>query len=312
VAEFYRNYPNVKKGEDGKYHLHHVNSNESVQGGQDPDEEIASIMGILPAVIKASEILGVDAEMRSVWREFLDNLAPLPTGGSPPVWIRALPPIFRGRGDGRPDGNTMPIWFFDLCTLENDDPETMKIANATMDGYLRSPDTRPGVLSKVGVTAAMMGRADAVRYLLPNQLSFPDRAPILANRLDQREGAQTTNAQRLGRVADTLHNALLQSVAAGPAREPVIRVFPAWPKQWDAAFTLLARGAFLVSSSIRGGKIEFVRVKSQAGGECRLRNPWPDTTVALERNGDKAEELSGDLLRFLTTKGEVTTIRPSR
>ena len=312
VAEFYRNYPNVKKDEDGKYHIHHVNSNESVQGGCDPDEEISSMMGILPAVIKASEILGVDADMRPVWKEFLDNLAPLATGGDPPVWIRALPPIFRGRGDGRPDGNTMPQWFFDLCTLENDDPETMRIANATMDGYLRGPDMRPGVLSKVPVTAAMMGRAEAVRYLLPNQLSFPDRAPILANRMDQREGAQTPNVERLGRVADTLHNALIQSVGAGPAKEPVIRVFPAWPKQWDAAFTLLVRGAFLVSSSMQGGKIEFVEVKSQAGGECRLRNPWPDMPVALERNGNKPEQLSGEPLRFLTTKGEVVMIRPSR
>ena len=30
AVEFYRNYPNVKKGADGKYHIHHVNSNESV------------------------------------------------------------------------------------------------------------------------------------------------------------------------------------------------------------------------------------------------------------------------------------------
>lgn len=311
VAEFFRNYPNITKDKDGKYHIHHVNSNESVQGGRDPDEEISAIMGILPAVIKASEILDVDAEMRPVWREFQNNLAPLPTGGSPPVWIRALPPIFRGEGGGRPDGNTMPMWFFDLCTLENDNPETMKVANATMDGYLRGPSMRPGVLSKVGVTAAMMGRADAVRYLLPNQLSFPDRAPILANRLDQREGAQTTNAQRLGRVADTLHNALIQSVGAGPAREPVIHVFPAWPKEWDAAFTLLARGAFLVSSSMKAGKIEFVRIESQTGGECRLRNPWRGATVALGRSGGKIEELSGDLLGFSTTKAEFITIHPS-
>jgi hypothetical protein len=312
VAEFYRNCPNVKKGEDGKYHIHYVNSNESVQGGQDTDEEIASMMGILPAAIKASEILGVDAGMRPLWKEFLDNLAPLPTGGTPPVWIRALPPILRGRGDGRPDGNTMPQWFFDLCTLENDHPETMRIANATMEGYLRGPEMRPGVLSKVGVTAAMMGRADAVRYLLPNQLNFPDRAPILANRLDQREGTQTTSAERLGRVADTLHNALVQSVGAGPAREPVIRVFPAWPRDWDAAFTLLARGAFLVSSSMKAGRIEYVRIESKAGGDCRLRNPWPDATVFLERNGSKAERLSGDLLRFATAKGEVVEVRPLR
>ena len=250
--------------------------------------------------------------MRLVWKEFLDNLAPLPTGGDPPVWIRALPPIFRGRGDGRPDGNTMPQWFFDLCTLENGAPGILKVANATMDGYLRGPDTRPGVLSKAGVTAAMMGRADAVRYMLPNQLSFPDRAPVLANRLDQREGVQTTNAQRLGRVADTLHTALIQSVGAGPARDPVIRVFPAWPKEWDAAFSLLARGAFLVSSCMQGGKIEYVRIESQAGGECRLRNPWPGATVTLQRNGSKAQDLSGDLLGFLTTKGEVVTIYPLR
>lgn len=266
----------------------------------------------MPAAIKASEILGVDAGMRPVWKEFLNHLAPLPTGGresGPAVWIRALPPVFRGRGDDRPDGNTMPQWFFDLCTLENEDTETMKIANATMDGYLRGPDTRPGVLSKVGVTAAMMGRADAVCYLLPNQLTFPDRAPILANRLDQREGVQTTNAQRLGRVADTLHNALLQSVGAGPARESVIRVFPAWPRQWDAAFTLLARGAFRIGSSMKAGKIEFVRIESQAGGKCHLRNPWPGATVELERNGKKSEDLAGDLLSFLTTRGEVIVIR---
>jgi hypothetical protein len=170
--------------------------------------------------------------------------------------------------------------------------------------------TRPGVLSKVGVTAAMMGRADAVRYLLPNQLSFPDRAPIMANRMDRREGAQTTNVERLGRVADTLHNALIQSVGAGPAKEPVIRVFPAWPKEWDAAFTLLARGAFLVSSSMKAGRIEFVQVESQAGGECRLRNPWPDTVVTLYRDDKKTEDLSGPLLTFPTQRGEVLVLVP--
>jgi hypothetical protein len=186
----------------------------------------------------------------------------------------------------------------------------MRIANATMDGYLRGgTNTRPGVLSKVGVTTAMMGRANAMRYMLPNQLSFPDRAPVLANRLDQREGVQTTNAQRLGRVADTLHTALIQSVGAGPAREPH-SLFPAWPG-WDAEFSLLARGAFLVGSAMKGGMIEYVRIESQLGGECRLRNPWPGTAVVLQRSG-KTEELSGDLLKFSMMKGETIMIQPLR
>jgi hypothetical protein len=313
VAEFYRHYPNVEKGPDGKYHIHHVNSNEPVWGGQDTDEELSSMYGILPVVIKASEILNVDADLRPVWREFLNHLAPLPQSRGPsPTWVKALDPVAKGSASALPDGNTMPMWVFDLCTLENVDPETMKIANATYDAYFRNgvnAKTRVGVLSKLGVTAAMMSRADHVRYLLPNQINSQESAP-LANRMDLREGQQTTSVQRLGRAADTLHNALCQSVPAGPGKAPVIRVFPAWPKEWDAAFALLARGGFLVSSSMTAGKIEFVEIKSQVGGECRLRNPWPDTTVALYRNGTKAEDLSGSLLAFLTSKGEVVNIVP--
>jgi hypothetical protein len=313
VAEFYRNYPNLKKGPDGKYHIHHVNSNEPLWGGQDTDEELSSMYAILPVVIKASEILNVDAEMRPRWRELLDNLAPLPrTKGEPPVWTKGRDPAVRGRASSLPDGNTMPMWLFDLCTLENADAETMKISNATYDAYFRSgvnADTRVGVLSKLGVTAAMMGRADHVRYLLPNQINSQE-SRVLANRMDLREGSQTTSAQRLGRAADTLHNALCQSVPAGPGKASVMRVFPAWPRQWDAAFTLLARGAFLVSSSMKAGRIEFVQVQSQVGGECRLRNPWPDAIVTLYRDGKKGENLTGELLAFPTRKGETILVVP--
>src|SRR5581483_5112212 len=76
-AELYRNFPNLKKGDDGKYHIYHVNSNESIWDAQDTDEEISSMMGIFPAAIRASEILKTDDQLRSSWREVLANLAPL-------------------------------------------------------------------------------------------------------------------------------------------------------------------------------------------------------------------------------------------
>jgi hypothetical protein len=307
VAEFYRNFPNVRKDADGKYHLYHVNSNESIRGAKDADEEIASMRAIFPTVIRASEILGVDAEMRPVWQEFLDNLAPLPLSSdvgideSRPYWIRGLPPFVDGDGRRRPDGNTMPHWFFDLCTLENSDAATMAVANATLDGY---GGRGGGVLSKVGVSAAMMGRADDVRVMLARQITSPDRAPVMANRMDMREGRQATSAQRLGRAADVLHNALLQSVGAGPAEPPVIRVFPAWPRAWDAAYTLLARGGFLVTASMRDGEIEFVGIESQIGGKCRVRNPWGEGEVAVHRDDAPVENARGSLLTFETRSGE--------
>jgi hypothetical protein len=323
VAEFYRNYPNVKKDDDGKYHIRHVNSNESVWGAKDTDEELASIRGILPVTIKASEILNADAEMRPVWKEFLENLAALPRSDNPdaparessgpPVWIRGLNPIVRGNGGGRSDGNTMPIWFFDLCTMESA-PETWKVGKDTLDAYFPSgvsTNRRVSVLSKIPLTAAIMGRTDAVRVLIPAQFRGGE-APVLANRMDLREGPQTTSAQRLGNAADALHTALCQDLPAGPSGPPVIRVFPAWPADWDAEYGLLCRGGFFVTSAMTKGKVDFVKIESRSGGDCRLRNPWGESEVTLNRHERKVESMRGSLLTFPTAKGELIDVRTAR
>jgi hypothetical protein len=165
-----------------------------------------------------------------------------------------------------------------------------------------------GVLSKVPLTAATMGQADAVQRLVPSQQQTQESA-VLANRMDLREGRQTTSAQRLGNAADALLAALCQSFPAAPGKEPVIRVFPAWPKDWDAEFSLLCRGGFLTSSAMKQGQIEFVGIHSQLGGECRLRNPWGEEGVVLERDGKPAETMRGSLLTFATRQGEEIKVR---
>ena len=318
VAEFYRNFPNVKKSADGQYHIHHVNSNESVQGAQDTDEELAAMRGVLPVAIKAATILEVDAALRPLWQEFLDHLAPLPRSDHPsaqssrstnrePVWIRGLPPVVRGGGSGRPDGNTMPHWFFDLCTLESD-AETFEIGNATLG---QAAGRNVGVLSKLPLVAAIMGRADGVRTLIPSQFRVADRSAVLANRMDLREGAQTTSAQRLGNASDALHTSLCSDLPAGPGQPSVIRVFAAWPKEWDAEFKLLCRGGFLVTSAMRKGEIEFVEIESQLGGECHVRNPWGEGEVTLFRDGRNTGSRGGGRLQFLTSNGEqIVLVRP--
>jgi hypothetical protein len=326
AAEFYRHFPNLKKGADGKYHIHHVNSNESVLGAKDTDEDLSALRGLLPAAIRAAEILGVDVELRAAWREFLDNLAPLPTSDHPEalkrdgyqgprVFVRGLRPAVRAGAAFLPDANSLPMWFFDLCFLESRDQELLETARATFSTYFRDGITEAtpvSVLSKLAIAASALGRADAARFLIPNQIRVlrQERATayrgggVLANRMTLREGPQALDAQRLGRAAEGLHLALLQSAAPSPGGDPVIRVFPAWPKEWDASYTLLARGGFLVTSSIQKGRIGFVELESQAGSECRLRNPWGESEVSLYRNGKKSENLQGSLLRFPTRKGE--------
>jgi hypothetical protein len=321
VAEFYRNFPHLKKERDGRYHIRHVNDNESVWDGHNTVEEISSMMGIFPVAIHAAEILNVDIDLREQWNEILVNLSPLPLSnahpelnGKPVTFVRSLLPVLKGPASRVPDPNTMPVWFFDLYTLASTDQDMMQIAQNTFDAYFPTginKDSPVYVLSKLPVVGAQLGRVDAVRYLVPNQIETRE-TEIMRNRMDLREGFQTTGVQRLGRAADALHHALCQSIPPSPGKETVIHLFPAWPKEWNAHFSLLARGNFLVSSKMENGIIEFVEVKSNSGLQCNLRNPWEKGKVSVYKNGRKVFDTSnrhisvptkpGDLLLFVNNQ----------
>ncbi len=319
IAEFYRNFPNTRKEKDGKYHIFNVNDNESVRGGHNTIEEISSMMGIFPAAIRASEILGLDYDLRILWKEFITNLSPLPLNtdwpgtyrkGEPVVFARSIPPVVQGPGSGKPDQNTMPVWFFDLCNPVAGNTDLVKIANSTFDSYFPSginKESKIFVLSKLAVTGTMMGRKDATRYLIPNQIRTAE-IETMPNRMTLREGYQTTGVQNLGRMADALHYALINSSPPGPGKDPVITLFPAWPEEWDAEFKLLARGNFLVTASFKNRSVSYVSLLSVCGSECRLRNPWPGSVVRLVRDKEKSEKIKGEILVFRTRPGEIITL----
>jgi hypothetical protein len=109
-----------------------------------------------------------------------------------------------------------------------------------------------------------------------------------------------------------LELALMQSAPGTPGGDPVITLFPAWPDEWDAQFTLRARGAFLVSASKQAGKIVSVELRSEAGATCRLRNPWGAARVALSRNGRPWKQVTGSLLTFATASGDVIVATPGK
>jgi hypothetical protein len=331
AAEFYRHFPNLRQEADGKYHIHHVNSNESVMGAHDTDEDLSAMRAIFAVAIRASELLGDDAGTRAQWRELLTNLAPLPTSAhpdalraaeymGPPVFVRGLKPTANGNAGFTPDGNSLPMWFFDLVNLESPDKQMIAAAHATFDriyGAGIGPTTPVGVLSKWAIAGATLGRVEATRFLIPNQIralaaeretAYLGGRP-LANRLTLREGPQALDAQRLGRAAEALQLALLQSAPGVPGGEPIIRLFPAWPDEWEAQFTLRARGGFVVTASKRGGRVESVQLRSEAGSVARVRNPWGTGAVTLFRNGKQSQQLKGAILSFNTGIGEALEIR---
>jgi hypothetical protein len=335
AAEFYRHFPNLRRGDDGLWHIHHVNSNESMLGARDTDEDLSAMRGVLAAAIRAAELLEIDAPLRAQWREVLDHLAPLPTStdvdalkpadyAGPRVFVRGRTPAINARGF-TPDGNSLPMWFFDLCNLDSPDHGMLGLANATFDRSLRggpSAETPVGVLSKLAIAGVTLGRVEATRFLVPNQMRglTAEREGVyrggrpLANRLALREGAQALDAQRLGRAADALQLALLNSNPPAPAAEPALRLFAAWPPEWEATFTLRARGALVVTASQKDGRVSSVEILSEVGAPCRLHNPWGEAEVLIQRDGTATvERMKGALLTIPARAGErlkITALAP--
>ncbi len=329
AVEFYRNFPNVRKESDGKYHIYHTNNGEGIWDGHNTLLDISAMQGITPILIRASEILDLDAEMRPVWQEFADNIAPLPTNDllgplkadQPRHWIGSAPPA--GRGNLERAGF---VNYYDICTIGTEDEDVIRLGNNSFDAIFAegvTENTPINTLNQIPVAAALLGRSDAIKHMIPNQIKCltPDtdfcdwngvgQVAVLNNRLTLREGPGAIDCQRLGNAAAAMHAALLQSVPPAPGKDPVIYLFPAWPKEWDATYTLAARGGFLVSASMENGEIGWVKITAQVGGECRISNPWPGKTLNVYRNKEKAEDLSGTLITFSTEQDEVLTLVPS-
>jgi hypothetical protein len=102
----------------------------------------------------------------------------------------------------------------------------------------------------------------------------------------------------------TINEMLLQSY------EGIIRIFPNWNHSKDASFDKLrAYGAFLISSRLNNGKIEYLKLVSEKGRSCVMENPWPKNRIHLTRNGKNAEIIGGKILNFPTSESEIIQLR---
>lgn len=267
AAEFYRTFPNFVREADGRWHIHHVNNGEGQWDASDTVYELTCLNQIFPLVVRAAEILDVDAELRPLWREIAEHLVPAP-----------------------------PRDYAGLST-----------------GFVYGAPDAPGAIAPLGPDPELKQR-----FLGFNRLTgFIDEAGIggariFRNRLRLREGPGAIDAEHLGALAGNLHTALLDSSPPTPAGDPILRLFNHWPRDWDAAFTLLARGAFLVRAHQTDGHIGPVEITALAGGTCHLQNPWGHSEVLLLRTdtpSSAVERLDGTDLSFPTRSGEHLTLR---
>lgn len=328
AAEFYRNFPNLKLESDGKYHIYRTNLHEHIMGGKDIIDDLAFIKGVMQAAKKASEILNVDSNLRPLWQNIADKLTPYPVSGQSDTigsithpkgyttWGQGKKPAAQVREDACANEPQSPR----LRMLENYNVLTLETKDQGLDGgdwAIANNSFEANVGYKLNMTSHDYG-AELGRYLLDAaMLGRSETNTILGNINNGINGAAGSSANRIGFTSSDfeelggygilsagLQDALMQSISPNPGADPVIRVFPAWDKNKSAYFKLLAKGGFIVSSSVKNGAISFVEINSQLGGTCRIRNPWPSNTITLYRNGMKSEDLTGSLISFTTDTNE--------
>lgn len=100
-------------------------------------------------------------------------------------------------------------------------------------------------------------------------------------------------------VPVTLNEMLMQS------HEGVIRLFPVWNLEKEAAFrNLRAYGAFLVSAEVGGGVVGKVEIVSEKGRDCTVEFPEKVAAAVQDGRGKEIGRFEGARFTFPTKAGE--------
>jgi hypothetical protein len=309
VAAFGEDF--LKKTPDGKYEI--IPSHCPEMGypgrplmrawGKNSTPDLTYSKLLFTALIKASELLDVDAADRKRWLDIRNNLSPYPMvdGRLAPVehpefqkanpGIMSLSPIF-------------PVGEFGLGSA----PDQLAMARRSFEVAKAKSGGHATVWS--AAAAAHLGLGDeAVRMLhryidlwgLENGLYLlgPDLRPQGKTR-----GIMQADAPIA--FATAVMEMLLHSL------DGVIRVFPAVPRNWTAEFqTLRATGAFLVSARMENGKIQWVRIGSERGGRAAVYDPFGSGSATLQSGGtDRSLRAGADsTFQFETTAGGMYVLR---
>jgi hypothetical protein len=301
---FWRDFA-VRDAATGRLHFEHSSAHE---GGDDvdPNLDIGFARRVARELIDTSKVLGVDAEMRPVWQKFLDDLAPYPSGtvnGKQVYYIAAsVKNTIKNQGLFEPGDQPINLEGT-VYPGENlaigGDQQQLQIARNSMEemnswGVTRGGNTNNGFCKIFPVAARIGWPADDLVTKFKAAILYQWRPSNLT--VFQGGGGIETSGS-----IEAVNSMLLQHEAG------VLRVFPDWPQAMDAAFTRLrAKGAYLISSEQKNGKVTYIDVFSEKGGSLIIQSPW-GTRGAHVASAEKAAsslhvDASGQL-ELLTVPG---------
>lgn len=320
----------IEKRSDGKYHIPFTDSPEFYCGrpsslGDDNNYDLALLRFLLESLLEARQELKLREPERAHWAEVLRNLtsyAIVPTGlheyevqalsvhEPAPDW-RQRPCLAIRPGLPLPHTHRHHSHLIGIYPLGVIDPDRSAAERRLVEGCLDDLVFKgPGEWGAFSFPWAAMiaGRAGNARmahrflqayldgFVMPN--SFNTNTDYQNIGLGPPRGVAMTLETGFAAAAAVLEM-LLQS------HHDLIRVFPTIPPTWGTVqfSNLRAEGAFIVSARLVDYRVLFVEIVSEAGGICRVRNPFDGDVTLADLDRGKSRPLTGELLTFRTRRG---------
>lgn len=300
VAKFWQGY--LTEDPDGSYDIYGDGMIETDTPGKNSALSLGLVRYLMQGLVDISTFLGQDASLRSTWNDILAHLAPLPiinatvNGVSKPVLSSYQ--AYNGVSAGSNRVVHQIVSVASQLGLDSD-PALLTAAKNTLDEW---PDLWHNQNSPTWIysAAARIGYdPDAILSNLHTEVTAYQFNNLAVTHIGG--GLENTNV-----VSSGLAEMLLQS------HQDDIKVFADWPANKDAKFgDLRAKGAYLVSSSMRANAVEYVRVISEQGRPLALRNPWPGQSVQVWKNGTLSTTTSAAEINVTTAPGDVLHFAPN-
>jgi len=321
TADFWDNY--LVLNEDG----HYVSLNDAAAEGSGNNTNPATTLSFLrllyPSLIEISTKLNIDADRRAKWSEILKKLSPFTiVQASSLKELQKLGPqptkdrmVIRDTQEGPGFPGSPYLLYKDR--QRRDTSAGMNCTQVIFPGWSfgieSSPEDRKAALDTVTLAAEWYDNNNDCTFYPSAAVTGYDPKEILNNLDGLIESSMEPNFLFQTHGGGTEDDAIVPCCLAYmflQSHQDNIHLFPNWPMDFDASFgNFNACGGFLISSAVKGGKIPYVQITSQAGEECRLVNPWPSHAVILSEPGNQKIILRGELLKFPTQKNGIYLLR---
>jgi len=256
----------------------------------------AMFRGAFGRAIAAAGVLGTDDEYMSLWQDRLDKLAPVPVTAEG-AWkaMQDREPYYQGHN------YMLPLVFpAELVSRFHGPRDWFEQARNTLEQARLSHLGYDGDPGFGGQTLCEVLRIEDPGWAFI-KARFPENhdpwGPNALTRIWSWGPFQSDIGPGMCRV---LADMLVLGLAG------VVHLFPGIPDGVPARFhSLRAPGAFLISAEKRGDQVDYILVRSLAGGTLRMENPWSGRPVVVTglRQGDTLVTTAADIIDVPTTAG---------